>query len=101
MSFTFFEKYSKLKPSTVLLAVPVIIAMQGVQIASADWSNVIDFENDGPFPGGTTSFSDDMEFDETDIFTLGNGTTVNFKFINDVDGVEGTSGAEPAVNPIW
>lgn len=101
MSFAFFEKYSKLKPLTVLLAVLVLIAMQGMQIASADWSNVIDFENDGPFPGITTSFSDDMQFDETDVFTLGNGTTVNFKFINDADGVEGPSGAEPAVNPNW
>ncbi|MCH1439639.1 MAG: PEP-CTERM sorting domain-containing protein [Rubripirellula sp.] len=67
----------------------------------ADFSNLIDFENDGPFPGSTLSYSDDSQFDHTDVFTLSNGTTVNFKFIKDIDGVEGTTAAGTATNSKW
>ena len=67
----------------------------------ADLSNLIDFENDGPFPGSTSSYTDDDAFGDTDVFTLSNGTTVNFKFINDIDGVEGTTAAEAATDPKW
>ena len=91
--------FKKRAAPSLLIVISTFILMSGK--VHADLSNLIDFENDGPFPGGTTSYSDDLQFDDTDVFTLSNGTTVNFKFIKDIDGVEGTTAAEAATNPGW
>lgn len=78
-----------------------LISIALMKTAIGDLANLIDFENDGPFPTGVTSYTDDAEFTNSDVFTLTNGTTVAFEFIKDVDGLEGSTAATAADDPSW